>query len=268
MKSRLTALRLAGGAMITGGALWAMSSSWGQLTEDARPAEEPAAGPAPAAAPGGSVTGPITHTETYVIPAGSGLGPTDADVVMDKIRIDGGKTIRGGSNPSATIRAAAQAFRDASSNDAKASAQAKLAELLSKYFDEDMVRREAEVTKIEQRLTKLRELLDRRRTKKQEIVELQTKVVLNEADGLGFYESTTMGGGMTFGDGSKSISKSWQISEPGGNQADLFDGGRGADTGRGGRGFDGGRRGDFSADSDPFADPAASSATSASAVAD
>jgi hypothetical protein len=256
MKSRLTALRLAGGAMITGGALWAMSSSWGQLTEDARPAEEPAAGPAPAAAPGGSVTGPITHTETYVIPAGSGLGPTDADVVMDKIRIDGGKTIRGGSNPSAAIRAAAQAFRDASSNDAKASAQAKLAELLSKYFDEDMVRREAEVTKIEQRLTKLRELLDRRRTKKQEIVELQTKVVLNEADGLGFYENTTLDGGkrvsgFTYGDETSSKIKFWRTPAPGGEQADSFGGGGG-----------------FSSDSTPLGESPTSSATSAPAAAD
>ena len=51
-----------------------------------------------------------------------------------------------------------------------------------------MVRREHELTQIEERLTKLRELLERRRKKKQEIIELQTKVALNEAEGLGFYE--------------------------------------------------------------------------------
>ena len=52
-----------------------------------------------------------------------------------------------------------------------------------------MVQREQELKQIEERLTKLRELLDRRRTKKQEIIDLQTKVALNEADGLGFYEN-------------------------------------------------------------------------------
>lgn len=90
-----------------------------------------------------------------------------------------------------------------------------------------MVRREAEVTKVEQRLAKLRELLERRRTKKQEIVELQTKVVINEADGLGFYESPTMDDGAS----------------------DLI------------LSFDGG--GETNADSDPFADPAAGSGTPA-----
>jgi hypothetical protein len=247
MKSRLTVLRLAAGVMIAGGGLWAVSSSWGQ-----QPTETTTA------APGGSVTGPITHTETYVIPDGA------TGVLMDKMRVKAGKTIRDGSNPTAAIRAAAQAFRDASSNEAKAAAQAKLAELLGKYFDEDMVRREAEVTKIEQRLTKLRELLDRRRTKKQEIVELQTKVVLNEADGLGFYESTTMGGGTQlngitfFSNDADSKVKFWRDSEPS-EQPDPFDG-------RGG--FDGGRGGDFSSDSDPLTEPAASSATSAPAAED
>ena len=89
---------------------------------------------------------------------------------------------------SAGIRAAAEAVRDAKGDDAKAAAQKKLTELLSKVYDDDMVQREKELTQIEERLAKLRELLSRRRTKKQEIIELQSKVALNEAEGLGFYD--------------------------------------------------------------------------------
>jgi hypothetical protein len=50
-----------------------------------------------------------------------------------------------------------------------------------------MVNREKELAELEKRLAKLREQLDRRRTKKQDIMDLQIKVLLNEADGLGFY---------------------------------------------------------------------------------
>jgi hypothetical protein len=90
---------------------------------------------------------------------------------------------------SGAIRKAAEAVRDAKGEDAKSAAQKKLGDLLSKSYDEDMAQRERELKQIEERLTKLRELLSRRRSKKQEIIDLQTKVALNEADGLGFYQS-------------------------------------------------------------------------------
>ena len=94
-----------------------------------------------------------------------------------------------GTNVTSAIRKAAEAVRDAKGDEAKSDAQKKLAELLSKCYDDDMVQREHELKQIEERLTRLRELLDRRRTKKQEIIDLQTKVALNEAEGLGFYDS-------------------------------------------------------------------------------
>lgn len=110
-----------------------------------------------------------------VPPAGSFGG--DAVLIPGNVRV----------NLIPSIHAAAAAVRDAEGAEAKADAQKKLAGLLEKHFDDDMVRREQELAQIEQRLTKLRELLDRRRTKKQEIVELQAKVALNDAEGLGFY---------------------------------------------------------------------------------
>jgi hypothetical protein len=95
----------------------------------------------------------------------------------------------GRANSVPSIQQAAEAVRDAEGPQAKADAQAKLTDYLAKYFDDDMAKREAELKQIEQRLAKLRELLDRRRNSKQEIIELQAKVALNEAEGLGFYEA-------------------------------------------------------------------------------
>jgi hypothetical protein len=93
-----------------------------------------------------------------------------------------------GNDSAAKIRAAAEAVRDAKDSKEKDDAQRKLADVLSKSYDEDMANREKELAQVEERLKKLRDLLERRRAKKQEIVELQTKVALNEAEGLGFYD--------------------------------------------------------------------------------
>lgn len=53
-------------------------------------------------------------------------------------------------------------------------------------FDEDMKVREGELSKLEERLNKLRAQLDRRRKAKSEIIQLEVKVLVNEAAGLGF----------------------------------------------------------------------------------
>lgn len=97
-------------------------------------------------------------------------------------------------NLAGNIRTAAEAVRDAKGDEDKAAAQKNLSELLGRYFDEDTKRRQEELAQIEERLAKLRELLERRRTKKQDILDLQMKVALNEADGLGFYDNEQPGG--------------------------------------------------------------------------
>jgi hypothetical protein len=53
-------------------------------------------------------------------------------------------------------------------------------------FDEDMKQREAELTKLEERVAKLRAQLERRKKAKAEISQLQSKVLVNEIEGLGF----------------------------------------------------------------------------------
>ncbi len=92
------------------------------------------------------------------------------------------------------IHTAAAEVRDAKGDDDRKAAQKKLDEALSKYFDEDMVQREKDLKEVEERVTKLRELLERRRASKQEIIDLEAKVALNQANGLGFYDGEATGG--------------------------------------------------------------------------
>ena len=53
-------------------------------------------------------------------------------------------------------------------------------------FDKDMTSRETDLSQLEERLTKLRNQLKRRKEAKSEIIQLQIKLMVNEADGLGF----------------------------------------------------------------------------------
>lgn len=92
------------------------------------------------------------------------------------------------------LRSAADAVQNAKGDEEKATARKKLNELVDKCFDDDMVQRQKELEQLEKRLSQLREQLDRRKNKKSEIVDLQLKVLLNEADGLGFFSSAERGG--------------------------------------------------------------------------
>jgi hypothetical protein len=100
------------------------------------------------------------------------------------------------------IREAAAAVNAAEDDEAKDRAKEKLEQLLDDYFDEDMKRREQELEQIEERVKKLQAQLDRRREKRREIVDLQLQVLLNEADGLGFFSGDQLfmgpGGGNPF----------------------------------------------------------------------
>lgn len=78
-------------------------------------------------------------------------------------------------------------FHRAQGDDAKAAAQKKLLEALTKYFDADMKVREAGLQKVEAQVKTLRSQFDKRASKKQEILELQLKLLENETEGLGFF---------------------------------------------------------------------------------
>jgi hypothetical protein len=87
-------------------------------------------------------------------------------------------------------------IRDAEDDAAKAEARNGLAKALDGYFEEDMKRREEELAKVEERVKKLRALLEKRAAKKSEIIQLQIKVLENEADGLGFFNNSQAPGAM------------------------------------------------------------------------
>jgi hypothetical protein len=87
------------------------------------------------------------------------------------------------------IRQTTEVLRNSDNEADKEKALTELRKLLNTYFEEDMKRRQEELDEMEKRLAKLREQLDKRRTKMDEIVDLQIKVLVNEADGLGFFTS-------------------------------------------------------------------------------
>jgi hypothetical protein len=84
------------------------------------------------------------------------------------------------------IRQLTQKLRDATDDTSKADLTKQLDAAVGKYFDEDMKGRESQLSQLEERVTKLRSQLDRRRKAKDDITKLQTQVLVNDADGLGF----------------------------------------------------------------------------------
>jgi hypothetical protein len=62
---------------------------------------------------------------------------------------------------------------------------------VAKFFDSDMEQRETDLKNLEERVKKLNAQLDRRRKAKDDIIQLQVKVLINEAEGLGFGRPST-----------------------------------------------------------------------------
>ena len=79
------------------------------------------------------------------------------------------------------------------SDEEKAKAKQELQVLLNQYFDEDIKARQTKITEIEQRVAKLKAQLEKRRAAKSELVQLQMKLIENEAAGLGFFGTSEEG---------------------------------------------------------------------------
>jgi hypothetical protein len=91
-------------------------------------------------------------------------------------------------------------LRDTEDEAKKPDLTKKLEAAVAKHFDEDMKVRETELTKLEERLKKLRGQLERRTKAKAEIIQLQLKVLINEAEGLGFSGASSLDqGGLRYG---------------------------------------------------------------------
>lgn len=90
-------------------------------------------------------------------------------------------------------------LRAAGTDKSKDEAKKETQTLLDRYFEADMKERQREVAAIEERVKRLRAQLEKRQAAKDEIVQLQLKVIVNEAEGLGFFtapSSGSMGSGM------------------------------------------------------------------------
>jgi hypothetical protein len=84
------------------------------------------------------------------------------------------------------IRAARQSLSDAKTDADKQAARAQLRQLLADVFAQDMQMREKQAAEIEARLAKLRQQYQARAKVKDEIIDLQLKVIEQDAAGLGF----------------------------------------------------------------------------------
>lgn len=97
------------------------------------------------------------------------------------------------------IQQATKKFKTAKTDDEKQAARKGMTAGLSRYFDDDIKKREAGIVKIEERVKKLRVQLEKRQEAKDRLVDLQVQLLINEANGLGFYSSPN----------SQSFSRSW-----------------------------------------------------------
>jgi hypothetical protein len=134
---------------------------------------------------------PDFNSNPFAVPATSAdpYGPRSIEVHSDLVR-DGKKYMikfHGADGSKEAIRQVAEKLRDATSDEDKAKAQGELRRLLTEYFKKDWKRRKADLDEMEKRLGKLRDQLARRQAKMDEIVDLQIKVLINEADGMGFF---------------------------------------------------------------------------------
>jgi hypothetical protein len=134
----------------------------------------------------------------------SGAVPGQAQIPFDPrngaVRVWGGNVANGFSGPgNLTVNAIpdqnpkateiAQVMHDLRTSESpaeKADLKMRLGNAITDYFDDDLKSRETELANLEERLMKLRNQLDRRRAAKAEIVQLQLKVLVNDAEGLGF----------------------------------------------------------------------------------
>ena len=174
---KYSTLTVCGLAVVAASGVWGLHSSMGQDAAAIEVGETPSARPAKAKV---IVRGKSDFGRAYSNTGRSDGGWEDvsASVVL--------KT-HGGPEPMHQIREAAAALSAADDDDAREDAERELNELLNEYFEEDMKRREQELAEVEARVKKLRELLERRREKRDDIIRLQIEVLRNEADGLGFF---------------------------------------------------------------------------------
>ncbi|HEX4071047.1 MAG TPA: hypothetical protein VHX68_07755 [Planctomycetaceae bacterium] len=114
------------------------------------------------------------------------VSPLDEGSGIELFQVGPGKKISRREAYQSNIRGLTGELSEARDEKKKAEITKQLESVVGNMFDMDMKGRDAELSKLEARLKKLRERLDRRRQARGEIIQLEVKVLINEAAGLGF----------------------------------------------------------------------------------
>jgi uncharacterized membrane protein YqiK len=153
-----------------------------------------------------TTAGVLRTAAQVAAPPAAGAAPTvqaidpnaAAGVRFAPVRVDGLTTFvevpvdRGELHKSQEQAAAAlKAYGDAETDEQKAAAEKELQDAVSEQFEVLMKSREAQIAELKSRLDKLTEQLQKRRDAKEQIVKLRVQVLVNEAQGLGFYPEGT-----------------------------------------------------------------------------
>lgn len=84
------------------------------------------------------------------------------------------------------LQDAIQSLKTSNNEVARKKATEFIQQQLASQFEVDLKQREKELTEVEQRVTKLREQLDKRKAAQKAIIDLRLQTIVNDADGLGF----------------------------------------------------------------------------------
>ncbi len=84
------------------------------------------------------------------------------------------------------LQDAIQSLKTSTDEVARKKATEFIQQQLASQFEDDLKQREKELAEVEQRVTKLREQLDKRKVAQKAIIDLRLQTIVNDADGLGF----------------------------------------------------------------------------------
>lgn len=84
------------------------------------------------------------------------------------------------------LQDAIQSLKTSTDEVARKKATEFIQQQLASQFEDDLKQREKELAEVEQRVTRLREQLDKRKVAQKAIIDLRLQTIVNDADGLGF----------------------------------------------------------------------------------
>ena len=88
------------------------------------------------------------------------------------------------------VNKARSRLQGAESEEDESKATTELREALGEYFDRDMEFRQKELDEVKKGLVDMSDRLQKRANAKDEIVDLQLQMIVNEAEGLGFFSGS------------------------------------------------------------------------------